>query len=50
VEIISNAANEYGPLISECLEQKSTLECLGQLKLVADTETYESVKSVALKQ
>lgn len=50
VEVISNAANVYAPLISECLQQKSTLECLAQLKVVADTETFEAVKKVTLTQ
>lgn len=49
-EAISNAANEYAPLMTECLEQSSTLECLGHLKLIADTDSFESAKTVALEQ
>ncbi|BBM67696.1 MULTISPECIES: hypothetical protein [Vibrio] len=47
---ISNAANEYAPLVSECLEQSSTLECLGKLKLIADKATFEATQKVALEQ
>lgn len=47
---ISNAANEYAPLVSECLEQSSTLECLGKLKLIADKATFEATHKVALEQ
>ncbi|POB47184.1 hypothetical protein [Vibrio vulnificus] len=50
VEAISNAANEYAPLMSECLDQSSTLECLGKLKLIADKATFEATQKVALEQ
>lgn len=47
---ISNAANKFAPLVSECLDKSSTLECLGQLKLIADKATFEATQKVALEQ
>ncbi len=47
-DAISNASNEYGPMMSQCLEQSSRLECLGLLKIIADTNTFESAKAIAL--
>ncbi|CAK2444802.1 conserved hypothetical protein [Vibrio crassostreae] len=47
-DAISNASNEYGPMMSQCLEQSSTIECLGNLKIVADANTYEAAKAIVL--
>lgn len=47
---ISTAAGDYAPLMRECLELSSTLDCLGQLKLIADTESFEAAKSVAINE
>lgn len=49
-DAIANASNGYGPLMSQCLEQSSRLECLGNLKIVADTNTFESAKAIALAE
>lgn len=49
-DAISNAANEYAPLVRECIDKRTSLECLAQLKIVADAETFEAAKKVALAQ
>ena len=47
-DAISNASNEYAPMMSQCLEQSSTIECLGNLTIVADANTYEAAKAIVL--